>query len=181
MFMIVENFYTNPEQVREWALEMDFNVSGNYPGLRTTNIGEPWFTHMKEHFEKLLNKKINYWPTGYNGAFQITTEESTTWIHHDATKWACVVFLTPDAPLESGTGIYRHKGTGIYHHYPDQIDFNEGGSEERDWELIDKASNIFNRAVIYHGDYYHRSILPGFGKDKYTGRLFQTFFFDTEE
>lgn len=178
--MIIENFYNNPYEVREWALDMDFSVQGNYPGLRTESIGDPWFSHMKDHFEKLLNKKINFWEAGYNGAFQLTLENDNTWTHHDATVWAAVVFLTPNAPLESGTGIYRHKGSGIYYHKPDQVDYNEGGSTEEDWELIHKCSNIFNTCVLYHGDYYHRSILPGFGTDKESGRLFQTFFFDTE-
>ncbi len=28
--------------------------------------------------------------------------------------WAAVLYLTPNAPAESGTGIYRHKASGIY-------------------------------------------------------------------
>jgi hypothetical protein len=42
------------------------------------------------------------------------------------------------------------------------------------------VANIYNRMVLYRGSLYHRSVLPGFGHDKYTGRLFQTFFFNTE-
>ncbi len=180
MFLIVENFYNNPDEVRKWALEMEFNIQGNYPGVRTSCIQDPWRASMKKHFESLLNKKITYWPEMYNGAFQVTTESDITWVHHDATTWACVVFLTPDAPIDAGTGVYRHKESKIFHHYPDQIDYNEGGTTQEDWELVAHAGNIYNRAVIYHGDYYHRSIVPGFGTDKETGRLFQTFFFNAE-
>ena len=43
------------------------------------------------------------------------------------------------------------------------------------------CGNIFNRLVLYEGTYYHRSKVPGFGTDKYSGRLFQTFFFDAKE
>ena len=42
------------------------------------------------------------------------------------------------------------------------------------------VGNIYNRLVVYRGNLYHRSVLPGFGTDKHTGRLFQTFFFDTK-
>ena len=47
------------------------------------------------------------------------------------------------------------------------------------WELVDKVGNVFNRLVIYRGDYFHAS-LDYFGKDINDGRLFQTFFFNTE-
>lgn len=179
MFIIQDGFYNNPEQVRDYALGLDFSVSGNYPGLRTEPYPEPYFTNMKLALEQILNKKITFWEAGYNTAFQYTTEESRTWTHYDATQWAAVVYLTPDAPMESGTGIYRHKETGIYQHKAGQIDFNNTPHSEDEWELFDYCANVFNRIVVYEGTLYHRSRLPGFGKTKYDGRLFQTFFFNT--
>jgi hypothetical protein len=47
------------------------------------------------------------------------------------------------------------------------------------WEMTDRLANKFNRLVLYRGDFFHMS-LDYFGQDKYDGRLFQTFFFDTE-
>ena len=47
------------------------------------------------------------------------------------------------------------------------------------WEVVDVVANKFNRLVLYRGDLFHSS-LDYFGKDKYDGRLFQTFFFNTE-
>ena len=32
---IVDNFYSNVDEVREFALQQDFGVRGNYPGQRT--------------------------------------------------------------------------------------------------------------------------------------------------
>ena len=180
MFIIKDNFYANPEEVRDYALEQDFSVEGNYPGLRSAPYEEPFFSEMKRSLEKIINKKITYWPTGYNTAFQYTTEKSNTWVHHDATQWAAVLYLTPNAPTISGTGIYIHKETGIFQHREGQPDYNEIDMEPEDWELLDVCGNIFNRIVIYEGSLYHRSILPGFGTTKHDGRLFQTFFFNTE-
>ena len=47
------------------------------------------------------------------------------------------------------------------------------------WEMTDRLANVYNRLVIYRGDYFHAS-LDYFGRDQYDGRLFQTFFFNTE-
>tara|TARA_R110000803_G_scaffold209926_1_gene280434 strand:- start:959 stop:1504 length:546 start_codon:yes stop_codon:yes gene_type:complete len=181
MFIIQDGFYRDPHNVRQYALDQQYETQGNYPGLRTEACGGEYFFNIKKDFERILNRPITYWARGYNTAFQYTTEGCKTWIHHDATKWAAVVYLTPDAPRDSGTGVYIHKPTGIYEHSEGRVDFNEYAVIEDEWELLDSASNVFNRLVLYSGMSYHRSILPGFGTDKYTGRLFQTFFFDTAE
>ena len=180
MFIIKDNFYSNPYDVREYALSLDFKVEGNYPGKRTGPYPEPYFSNLKLELEKILNKKITYWPEGYNTAFQITTEEAKTWTHYDQTEWAAVCYLTPRAPTESGTGIFKHKKEGFYEHKLGQTDYNNEEHSPEDWELLDFCANIFNRIVVYKGTFYHSSILPGFGSDKYDGRLFQTFFFNTE-
>lgn len=182
MFIIKENFYNNPKQVRRYALSQEFSVKGNYPGYRTEPCPDPYFTKLKLEIEKILNKRISYWPKKYNTAFQYTTSSDTTWTHYDGTDWAAVVFLTPNAPTNSGTAIRRHKQTGIYRRVEGERDFNrEPDRDENEWEYLDYCGNIFNRIVIYEGTFYHRSMLPGFGKDKHTGRLFQTFFFNTED
>lgn len=181
MFLIQDNFYANPEGVREYALSQNFTVSGNFPGLRTQPYPEPWFSSIKTEFEKIMNKKITYWPKQYNTSFQITTENARTWIHYDPTQWAAVCYLTPDAPTNSGTGIFRHRKDGFYKHIEGQKDYNQESQTQEDWELLDYCGNIFNRVVIYEGSLYHSSVVPGFGKDKYDGRLFQTFFFNTED
>ena len=47
------------------------------------------------------------------------------------------------------------------------------------WDMTAMVGNVYNRLVLYRGDMFHRS-LEYFGNDKFDGRLFQTFFFDTE-
>jgi len=179
--LIVDDFYNNPEEVRAHALSKDFTSEGNYPGLRSEIELTPWFYNFKSHFEKLLNLKVTYWPEEYNSVYQYTTKGAKTWVHYDATQWACVVYLTPNPPIESGTAIYRHKDTGIFRDTPESsVDYNKISTVDDEWEKIAEVGNVFNRAVIYSGSYYHKSVLPGFGKCKVTGRLFQTFFFDAE-
>ena len=176
---IFEDFYENPDQIRDYALTLVFNVKGNYPGLRTEAYYEEHRSYLKKFFEEnVLKQKINYWPGGYNTAFQYTTKEDTTWIHHDDTTWAGILYLTPDAPVESGTSFHRHKDTGIFC-WDRTEDTDLKTNKKKEWEEIAFVGNIYNRLIVYRGGYYHRSKVAGFGTDKSDGRLFQTFFFDT--
>mgnify|MGYP001173591384 CR=1 FL=1 len=44
----------------------------------------------------------------YNGSFQYTTSRDRSWIHTDSwNNWAAVLYLTPNAPESSGTGLYK--------------------------------------------------------------------------
>ena len=183
--MVFDNFYSNAHQVREYAITLPFTISGNYPGVRTDIMRGEYNTNTKTMFEDILCKKITWWPEEYNTSFQYTTAKDKTWIHHDPTNWAAVLYLTPDAPLESGTAIYQNKKTKIsmYDDRNPLTEYNNNTEEITDlerWEPIIQVSNIFNRLVMYRGEYYHRSMLPGFGDSVYNGRLFQTFFFNTE-
>ena len=175
--IIVDDFYFNPHQVRNYVMGLPFNIVGNYPGART----EP---HANDHVKRIIQDiiyptagNITNWDTEYNGCFQICTSADRTWIHADRyTKWAGVCYLTPDAPISSGTAFYRHKESGEYRF--SGIDRPEAQDYTK-WDMTDYVSNKFNRLILYRGDLYHAS-LDYFGYDLHTGRLFQTFFFDTE-
>jgi hypothetical protein len=184
--MVFDDFYQNPHEVRNFALAQDFNVTGNFPGFRTKVLHGGDNTAMKNVFEYIHGKKISWWPEEYNTSFQYTTKDDETWIHYDPTNWAALIYLTPDAPIEAGTALYRHKESKIYRYDRNDpsTDYNGKDTEINDlskWEQIASVGNIFNRLVMYRGDYYHRSILPGFGDNKHNARLFQTFFYNIEE
>ena len=134
--------------------------------------------------------EITWWGGDYTGSFQYTTAADRSWIHADSTTdWAAVCYLTPDAPVSSGTGIFKHKKTGwMNYDYKEakqnpEYDKNApSGDDMQDytkWEMVDRVGNIFNRLIMYRADNYHVS-LDYFGKDINDGRLFQVFFFNTE-
>ena len=136
-----------------------------------------------EHFAG----KITVWNEGknyYNGSFQYTTSRDTTWIHTDThNNWAGVLYLTPNAPLSSGTGIFRLKD-GTRFEEETKIRGNdklvdEYSQDYTKWELVDRVGNIFNRLVLFNSKQFHAS-LDYFGTSKEDGRLFQVFFFSTE-
>jgi len=175
--IIVDDFYSDPYKARDFALSQDFSVKGNYPGARTKSF---FTNNVKKKIESCMPAmgKITtpFDDAAYNGAFQYTTSNDKTWIHADMyNQWAAVCYLTPDAPLTSGTGIFRHKKTKEIEYNTTEYD----GSDYSQWELVDTVGNVFNRIVIYNGRLFHAS-LDYFGTDKLTGRLFQTFFFNTE-
>ena len=187
--IITDNFYNNPDETREWVLAQDFNVNGNFPGNRT----EPMHSWgLESVIQKIINSaggKITYFDDYYNTAFQYTTEKDSSWIHIDQNRmWAGVCYLTPNAPANGGTGLFKHKETG-YECSPrltdGSIDLEELKKTDKDsqdfskWDMTTMVGNIYNRLVLYRGDMFHTS-MEYFGKDKYDGRLFQTFFFDTE-
>ena len=183
--MIVDNFYANPHEVRETALKQDFAVEGNYPGYRTKAQNTD---DVKKYVQNLIYDNagnITWWSAEeYNGAFQYTTSHMRSWIHADhTTNWAMVIYLTPNAPLSAGTGLFKHLPTGCLK-APDDNDLRArieaDGQDITKWALHAVAGNVFNRAVIYRGNFYHMS-MDYFGKNLQDGRLFQTFFFNTEQ
>ena len=181
--LILDNFYNNPEQVRQVALDSSFGVRGNFPGQRTEPYMNDSMREVLRNILRSLGGEIIYWGDKYTGAFQYTTKHDQSWVHCDHfTTWAGVCYLTPSAPSSAGTGLFQHKETGLFRK-PEDTDLesklNADGADLSKWLLTDVLSNRFNRLILYRGDLYHRS-LDYFGEDKYSGRLFQTFFLSTE-
>lgn len=176
--MIVDNFYVNPDAVRNYALSLPFNVTGNFPGSRTKPYLPDDLKNAIQHWMNPVGKITNWFEgDGYTGAFQLTTAQDRTWIHADHfNNWAGVCYLTPNAPHTGGTGLYRHRESGQFK----RTDQDWEGYDYTKWDLFDRIGNKYNRLILYRGDLFHAS-LDYFGNDLNTGRLFQTFFFNTEE
>jgi hypothetical protein len=188
---IIDNFYSDVDEVRNFALQQEYPVSGNYPGKRTKSFLND---SMKETIESIVlpfyGKVINWSEDSYTGSYQYTTSRDRSWIHADqTTKWVGVCYLTPNAPLSSGTGLFKHIPTGLTMapKNPDGTyniellnQINKDSQDMTKWELVDRIANVYNRLVLYRGDHFHIS-LDYFGQDINDGRLFQTFFFDTEK
>lgn len=182
--IVVDDFYLHPYAVREYALKQNFNESGWHKGQRTNFKYIPPF--LKEQFEKILDKKITKWDEhGWNGVFQYCTAEDKLVYHVDTQTYAAVLFLTPDAPPETGTAFYRCKETGNTS-YPNGAKdpeylttFKNGYYDKTGLEEIDRVGNKFNRIVFFKADQIHAAT-EYFGSKPENSRLFQIFFFDAE-
>ena len=186
--MIIDNFYNNPMETRNYILTQEFKVKGNYPGQRTKSFATE---ELKNIFQKYIEPhggKITRFDLkeddNYNGAFQYTTSKDRSWVHTDGwNNWAAVIFMTPYAPLSSGTGLYMYEDGTRYdheHEYRNNKTLVDRDSQDMTkWNLVDRIGNVFNRLVLFNAQHYHTSV-DYFGSCKEDGRLFQTFFFSTE-
>jgi len=176
---IVDNFYNDPNTVRDIALSMEFVEDLRYyKGLRST---KPYRSQeIKSFFETIIGDPINNWENhGFNGCFQITTAEDPQVYHCDMQKWAAMVYLTPNAPYDSGTRLHIHKETGLFNGTQPEIGnaFAGGFYDSTKFDTLAMAGNVFNRLVIMDAQNIH-SAGTYFGNSRETGRLVQLFFFD---
>ena len=181
---VVENFLQNPEEHRQFALQLDYKKKGSY-GVRSAPY--PYLEY-KAAFERILRRPITRWDepeaSGVNGCYQFCDKDQDLVYHVDGQQYAAVLHLTPDAPLSSGTSFWRskHSGERIHNGQYSELTFGGQGEYLKDpahWELVDQVGNVFNRLVIWYGRYIH-SASEYFGEDIHDSRLFQVFFFDCE-
>jgi len=179
--IIVDNFYTDPYAVREFAMNLEFFDDPGYIGRRTRS--QHLFPGIKEAFEDLLQEKITAWEEhGMNGRFQHNWSGEKLVYHCDDQKWAAMIYLTPDAPPQTGTSTYRHRETKVHHNkHPDIMKcFNQKTFlDKTPYETVDVFGNIFNRLVLFDGGCIHAAS-EYFGSCLEDCRLWHMFFFDTE-
>ena len=177
--IVVDDFYSNPDGVRQFALQQEFANRGSFPGLRTKSFLNDGTKDCIQNILYNAAGKITDWneQDGLSGSFEMEMARDRSWIHTDHfNTWAGVLYLTPDAPLNGGTAFYRHKKTGATRAHELK------GYESQDitkWEVTDIVANRYNRLVLYHSDLFHNS-LNYFGNTVETARLFQLFFLTTE-
>lgn len=183
-FWVVDDFYANPDWVREFALQQEYETSQDgqrgYIGTRTQK--QFLFDGMKEQFEYIMNRRIVRWEDhGMNGRFQYNIAGEPLVFHCDDQTWAAMLYLTPNAPYASGTRTHALRGTDIRDRKhprirecfpPDSRNFD--GTR---FETVDQLGNVYNRLVIFNAAYLH-SAVDYFGFNKENSRLWHMFFFD---
>ncbi len=178
--IVIDEFYNNPNEVRNFALSVDYKRDLRfYKGLRSVKNYHQ--DGLKEVFESFLGEKIVSFPDegSNNGCFQITTADDPQVYHHDTQKWAAMIYLTPNAPFESGTRTHESKLTSARNMNDPmcQESFTGGFFDSTKFHTIDSIGNVFNRLVIMDAQNIH-SAGNYFGNSNETGRLIQLFFFD---
>jgi hypothetical protein len=178
---VVDDFYQNPFAIRQFALSLEyFSDLSYFKGNRT--VENYTIPGTQEKIEQLLNIKISNWVKhGMNGKFQYCTAEEQLVYHCDSQSWAGAVYLTPDAPYESGTSFWAGKN-GVRDGRDDRINegvFDGGFYDKSKFKRVDTIGNVFNRLVIWDGRLIH-SASEYFGTKLEDSRLFHLFFFDVE-
>jgi hypothetical protein len=196
---LVDDFYPYPELIREIALRSSYHMPKGLYGFRSTKGFLPPGTleriQAQFGFEKVELFDVKTRSTCFYHALARGKERVNFFAHVDAVRnpesppYAFLVYLTPNAPKNTGTGLYRHKKTGIWQEATpaDAQRLNlslkkvhawlEADAEERSqWELIDRCENVYNRAVLFPAHWYHSSFRH-FGSRVDNGRLYHQYFF----
>lgn len=188
--IVVDNFYANPDFVREWAInEITFSPSKYHKGERAINRFS--INGTREKLEQIIGKPIYNWnyDAYANGIFQFCTADQPIVYHVDNQTYAGIVFLTPDAPASTGTAFYRSKVTGDYKFDDEKRQTMnyfrafQGKSAEMNFydgtnfEKIDEIGNVYNRLVLFDAKNIHAAT-QYFGDAINNSRLFHMFFFD---
>jgi len=155
--------------------------------------------HLREEIGRLLGTPVTEWLShGANGVFQQTSHLDPLVWHHDTQSYAAAVYLTPDAPPQSGTSFWRDRVHGCRRRPDHPFERKRLGSDEAvaaassvvydqyniehgdNWELMESIAGLYNRLVIWDAALFHSAttydhfIADGTAPT----RLVQLFFFD---
>lgn len=196
--VVVDNFYSAPERVRDLGLASDFaDISAtDYPGFASrksvTSKG------LQSAIEDLVGAPLNVDRSRFTwGGFRFITEESgrSAAIHADvAVEWAGMVYLTPDLPAGNGTGFFRHIETGLEGPPTDRVARSLGFADSSEfddqvirpvkddhsrWEMYDYVEAVYNRLILFRGERRYHAPVGGAGSSPASARLTHIFFFNT--
>jgi hypothetical protein len=173
--LIIDNFYNNIDEIRKFTLDNTGNtniLSGFVKSIAT----------FKDTFEQILNAKIsNFNKYETNGAVSLGLSGESIVIGTGESEYGAVLFLTPNAPVNTGITLYRSKHTGkmtVSNDERDQV-FQNGDKDTTEFEPVDVIGNIYNRLVIFNTKFIH-GVSHNFGNKPDNGRLVQTFAFDLD-
>jgi hypothetical protein len=195
---IVENFYENPNAIRKFALAQKYrfrheegDIGYVYPGCRTKDLYEL----DKSLQEKVLKKFISVFHISehdrmqwaISSSFQIVSEQYKKGVIHTDTNtiFAGVLYLTPNAPLDSGTSLFRKNTTFSQEKYQQASDQNEARFKSGEiamdngfhsmFDEVVRINNVYNTLILFEGDTFHAAN-NFFGSTMQDSRLAQVFF-----
>lgn len=192
---VVDDFFDNPQWVRDFALQQEFKPDPNnvWPGKRTElleRINKPLFDHTINRFLSLFYDfkvtDVNWHATA---SFQLVDQRyDHGWVHRDMELITGIIYLNENTVINSGTTIYESKveGTRLLNQtekmksfsQPDNAKDFENYRKENNNQFTESVvvKNKFNRLVSFDSHLYHAG--NDYFGDKDTGRLTLVFFID---
>ena len=197
----VDNFFDDPDKIREWGLGLSKqkDPEGKWPGKRSDQLHE-----VDDAFNQKLIAKIGLAFYGWESMNKVTWNESDITfqlvkshkhencnkglIHMDANSKdevgiAGLIYLTPNANLNSGTSIYKLKenhnftkedGKSILK-LKEDLYLNDSVDEKKWDKMIEKNysdfdetirfNNIYNRLICYDTFSWHSAMSTNAGVD----------------
>ena len=198
--IVIDDFYTDPDKVRNIALNLEYpepKDGHTYPGRNSGEVFYPSEVHSR--FEEILDQELI--PPEQNGYFRISLEKDTHSqdIHVDPSwEWGAVIYLSDpkDCISEGGTSFWRHNtlkmemcpktdeesqhyGFSSYEEARGAIVYNDGQDRSK-WTRYFLCPMRYNRLVMFRTYLWHSHNF-NFGNTVENGRLVQLFFFRENE
>ena len=163
--LIKDNFFDNPNKIRELALSMEYVCSEDLivdPGWRGHRTDD-WDNEISDNILNIVSDYYNisgqriltYYHISHQGTRKTLEDFDNRKYHIDPDRsYAGVVYLTPNPPPKTGTSIL------------------DGSKNE-----IINVENVYNRLISYPSNHIHAPS-DVFGDDKETGRLTLTYFIE---
>lgn len=199
----VDNFYSDPDRVREWALSLDYKPApaGQWPGKRSEKLHlvDPQFFNdfcckvFSLYFD--LEQVDISWVV--HTQFQLiepfdqnpNSVKNTGWIHYDDDDiFGGIIYLTPDIDSNCGTSIFiqDRESPGTRSKTAKEKFYSTGNDSDYESILNEHNScftetiqykNVYNRMISFDGETAHKA------NSFYTTlpRLTQVFFVDKVE
>ena len=123
--VVVDDFFDDPYKMIDYQKTLDYHKRDedqNWEGLRTPNLLETDPDFYLDITTRLIynyyDRTKTYSVTGHLNFHRLTNEDKKDikWIekkiHQDAYDLISIIYLTPNAPMTSGTQIYRETENG---------------------------------------------------------------------
>lgn len=206
--IVIDDFYDNPSEVRQFALTREYPTPGNhtYPGRNSVRTHDGiWYNdQIHQKIETAIGRKIipqNIETTGGDcGYFRISlaSDSFEQDIHVDpGSDWGGVLFLNVGSQCspEAGTSFWRHRKLGServpmnpeegrVYGYSDYEEIRKNliygdGLDRSLWDRYCFVPMKYNRLVLFSPYLWH-SHGDNFGDSIENGRLVQLFFYTNE-
>tara|TARA_E500000305_G_C3928412_1_gene191586 strand:- start:70 stop:720 length:651 start_codon:yes stop_codon:yes gene_type:complete len=179
---IVDNFFDNPDEIRDLALSLNYpDHNSRWPGrrsLRIENINRSLFHHIGNKIFSIFGQELpETWDMCMQ--FQIVKPFSENkwdiknrgWVHNDGGDlFGGIIYLNKNPDMDTGTSIYKAK-LGIYDSTPEQHSMKASLYSGKDINIDEytkhfneyhnqfietvKVGNVYNRLLLFGGDVQH--------------------------
>ena len=195
---VINNFYDNPDAIRQFALSQKYTFRHEekeleyvYPGCRTKDLHA-----LSPSLQALVLKKLvsvfhvpehDLMRWAISSSFQsVSAVYKEGVIHTDTnTIFAGVLYLSPNAPMDAGTSLYKKNASFDDNKYRAACDLNterfKTGKIAMDtgyhsmFDEVVRVNNVYNTLILFEGDMFHAAN-KFFGNNLQDSRLAQVFF-----
>ena len=194
-FLIVDDFLSNPYEVRDQALALSYDPAfkkGNYPGLLSTKPLQ--MNGINPVISNLIGTQVMADSQTSHGHCRLTLagDKGKSGVHVDPCFYSGILYLSKPENCRGGTDFFRHRRTGLESVPSKQTDLMASGYTDPNvlietvvnkdtllssrWERTMRAPMRFNSLILFNPWLFHNAG-PAFGKTPETGRLVCLFFF----